>query len=794
MHVVGIDVAGDLLRFQESDKIKRSAIRERFGVAGVPPRIPRESFVWDRPDAARSSRPREVVPLASAWAALADSAPADFKWKYDGGVEGSRFLTDFVGEALLQNVPLMRQMKAVVAVDNRLAEEQQDLLLQSLGAAGASDVELLWRPIALALAFMDSASRSKLKDGDKLLVIDAESTHPEVTCIEVREHNGRLLPLRNVPDQQADNPFEWGGRAIRRKIAEATADGIKDVADQLLAGPFTEQFVAFTEVRLCSDVWCRDGAQHHAVLLSAPEAREKCRQVMCTVSMADIRKAISTQHPVDSMAAVLWHGWPFRVSENQTMLPRDVLMPSDAVAQGAVSYGIRLLDGEPAYLDTLPGLYILSEVRELGTFAYFPLVVPGIWEGGRTWTLQCPLSRFSVKRGVAEFPAVLRRSDEQRCRKVITSIPAPAQDTRVVIRAEMRPAHGRAKVTIEGAEGHEFVFGEKRTVTLDWKSMKEIDDPLTSAPSVYPVRGRLFDDDEYRQIVKTWLANEAATPYSKVTYRGRELAFWKLMEPWGLISPWGYTPNWKSEPTRGMFGAEYVPGYEDISEQIAQRINMSIKGLDRVKFLNYMFVYAPVSFKEELRRKYSEERPVFSNGVGLPSWNWAYAPGRVFSTRADIQLFADFIIRIGKNEYPIYPNGAFTAIYWWSFFRCFCYHSDAVNIPEDRVCRVLQMIDAHVNMEDIEGQTAKNILYAILFSTRIRSRAPGFLQPGDDLCARLVQDVRDRIPNTKWPRGMGSQVDDPHGEGLNGFVLRFLLQTATTQDFKLLEGLTTSMA
>ncbi len=58
-----------------------------------------------------------------------------------------------------------------------------------------------------------------------------------------------------------------------------------------------------------------------------------------------------------------------------------------------------------------------------------------------------------------------------------------------------------------------------------------------------------------------------------------------------------------------------------------------------------MFVYSPDSHKEQLREKFSQKAPSFKERTGrggrVPSWNWIIAPGRVFSSGDDFELFLD---------------------------------------------------------------------------------------------------------------------------------------------------------
>jgi len=567
-----------------------------------------------------------------------------------------------------------------------------------------------------------------------------------------------------------------------------------------------EQFIAFTEARACTEVWYRDGAQHHAISLSSRETREKRDQVMSTVSMGAIRAAVAEQFP-GSMAAVLWHGWPFRILGNQGLPQHDEVLPADAVARGADLYGMRLLAGEPAYLDTLPGLYILSHIKEIAANAFFPLVAPTHQPGGTIWRLEPPLTRFDAKMGVSNFTAVVRRSDDPRCRKVVTPIPPPARDTPVLVRAEMRPAHGRARVTIEGQEGYEDVFGERRVVEIDWKTSEPFELPFHYAPAVYPVRGRILDDDdpEGRELLRQLAEHPEMTLDTSVNYHGRELRLWQILTP-------------RSEgdgPTRGLFGSAPVNINPKLIAALADRIDQTVHSQNRVKYHNYLFQHASPNFVEELCGKLAKDSPSFDEDDGYgrmrPSWNWAIAPGRVLHTADQFDLFLRFIVRHTKaGSYTAYPDHSFTQHYLWSVMRCLCYHTDTARVPVNTALKATEILANYMEqawkdkshwefaMAAKQGgipkqkeKEAKYVLCAILFMLRLRDGRADFLQPGDPLCERLRHAIVETIPKVNYPKKMFAV---PMKDRLNDYVLRFLMQTASVEDFKALEGLTTSMA
>lgn len=776
-----------------------------FGVSGLPPRLAKESFVWNRPRAIRQSRPIKSLPLADAWRNFIDRKDSFFSWDYDSGAKGQALMVNMLADGLIQILPDSSSAKTVIAIDNHLPESRQESIIQSMAGAGIVDLELLWRPVALAISFLESHGKDRVRAGDQVLVVDIESRTPETTLLKINYHDGSLIPLRSAPRKDDIVDLGCDIYKIRRQIAFDIAGKDSNVTDQLCNGPFASGFIAFTENLAYEDVWCQKNDQFFKIGLDKANATECLKRHVNEGLFQKIKEIVCDKYDFTNIAAVLWHGWPFRMASVNLDREKELVMPEKAVSHGTSLYAHKLTSGLPTYLDTLPGLYILSEIKELKTYAFFHLVKPSVVEGGKAWRRHEPLTRFAVRHGIDKFTTVLRRSDEKMCRQLITALPqTPNKDTPVLIQAEMRPAHGHAQVTIEGDKNYQEVFGDIRRIKLDWRSMKKIEIPIVYAPEVYPVKGRLFDakDKEYQNVLEGFLEQSEPNLYHDIEYRGHRFPFWKLMEPWGLKPPWhrgrGRATNWKTEQTRGMFGSLKLPVDKELIQRLAQLINDTVWMGDKIKFLNYMFIYTSDNFKNQLRDKFVQIKPSFKErteyGRKRPSWNWVIAPGRVFSTKDDFEIFLDFMISHASEGYPDYPDKTFTQHYWWSFFRCLCYHEDTVYADPDKILDILRMIHVFFNKERLNGKIAKYCLCAILFSLRLRSRFPDFLQPGDPFCAELIKDIQSQIPRVPYPPSMLASVSAPHGEGLNEFVLRFLMQTASVDDFKALEGLTTSMA
>ena len=605
-----------------------------------------------------------------------------------------------IAGALAQNIPESRQASCSIGISNYLSEHHQEALLEALYGSGISDTALLWRPIAISMSYLDSLG-NKLSAGQRILIVDAECYPPEVTEIELVENEfGALLPLRKKPSADGRIKVDSDIFQIRRSIAAEVACGDIEIAEQLCAGQFAKEFIAATEMKPHGDIWCRKNNQYRKISADENTLGSRIREVFRNEFLPKLIQSVKNNYDVANYSAILWHGWPFRVMNTMSRSGKNIILDEYAVCRGAALYTMKLAKGLPTYLDTLPGLYILSHVQELNTYCFFHLIKPSVIPGGQRWERVEPLTRFSILRGLQEFTAVLRKNDEDLCRKVITRLPkVPERDAPVLIRAEARPASGYAQVTIEGADGFKDIFGKHQRVKLSWDSMESMEIPFVAAPEVYPVRGRLFDQDdpEYKHSLMGFLDQPEAGVYEKVAYHGHEVNFHSLLEPWGLSPPWhkgrGKPTGWITQPARGMFGSLALPVEPSLIDRLAKRIQ-KVMHQDRVKFYSYMFVYAPLSFREELREKFRQQHPSFNErvlgGRPRPSWNWVIAPGRVFSTAADFELFVDFMIRNGQDGYPKYPDESFTIHYWWSFFRCLCYHADTVNIAPEKIYSVLK--------------------------------------------------------------------------------------------------------
>jgi len=314
------------------------------------------------------------------------------------------------------------------------------------------------------------------------------------------------------------------------------------------------------------------------------------------------------------------------------------------------------------------------------------------------------------------------------------------------------------------------------------------------SPNVYPIAGRVFDEDdpEIRQCLREVVKSGSLDII--VNYHGHSVRFLNVLVPWGYHWPWNQGQRGAptcNQTTRGVFGPNYIKDEE--IDQLAKELANIISQKDlttRHKLLNYMFIYTPESFIQELRNIYST--PVNKLPANAINTNTAYAVGRVFHTPTDMELFFKFIINSSNdNGWPAYPTNTFTMVYFWSVFRCLCYYEETSRIDSSLATGVCQRICNYMNNAAASESALKYCLCAFLFMTRIREHDSSFLEPSGELVDRVIQTIETMRP-IRFPPAMGLNGND--GDNLSQFTLRFIKKEVTKEDFSALEGLVTSMS
>ena len=178
---------------------------------------------------------------------------------YDGNSE-SKSPADLIAEALKANIHANYE-KVVYTIDNNLNELKQNTLIKSLRNQ-IPNVELLWRPVAIALDFLNSQGRENLDEQVQILIVDTDSFFPELTVFNLEVFKDCLVPVRTLPEPK-ENLFEdYSSFELKRTFIKKISASA-DEAEQLVNGPFTAGIFNFLEGNNKSDIFLRSGLSYY---------------------------------------------------------------------------------------------------------------------------------------------------------------------------------------------------------------------------------------------------------------------------------------------------------------------------------------------------------------------------------------------------------------------------------------------------------------------------------------------------------------------------------------------------
>ncbi|WP_174405365.1 hypothetical protein [Desulfovibrio subterraneus] len=416
-------------------------------------------------------KPLRRVPIPVAWSLLVDAGDRTVRWEGGRGnsIPLASILAAHVKGLLEENdFTYSNQDQAVVAIPDHLDEYGQEALLQAFGS-NRSQVSLLWRPVAAAMTWLDAAKPTNLEQDDFLLVIYLGPDGMDFTTFGLREEkcNGRtyVLPVRNRPSRAPLPPgWEW-------------ACALSAEADPLCRddyGAFWQTFTTFPEVwaAIAGAPWDNEDlprpwstSQGWRLWDPAPVLNEKvldCGQGQsailrkllkgsCKLTPADRKSSGETwgEHLKAELKATL-ATQPGRLRgailcgpiaprqiprwlnpEELGLLPDTEPRPDtlwmasacdDPVALGARLYGERLAAGLPTYLDTLPGLALLTQRQ--GGLDWVDIVESSECPGGQPYTRNIPDRFFLPKKSssmLVYLKKEMRSNEEKKPEKPVSS-------------------------------------------------------------------------------------------------------------------------------------------------------------------------------------------------------------------------------------------------------------------------------------------------------------------------------------------------------------------------------------
>ncbi|MFC1491756.1 hypothetical protein ACFLQ0_04120 [Nitrospinota bacterium] len=416
-------------------------------------------------------KPLRRVPIPLSWKYLVDAGDRNVRWNVGGGV--SFPVGNIIAEHIctkLDQAGFSEEVdgSAVVAIPDQLDEFGQEAILKALYKKTKSKVDLLWRPIAAAMEWLNNVQDALPKPGadDFLFVVYLGADSIEFTTFRLREQvvEGKryILPIRERPGiPLGANGLDWAAATIEDIFGVTSSD----------AGAFWQAFTNFPEVwsalaqsqwdsqalpkpwskkkgwtlwapssSLLQDVWLMPVRQsetfHRIVKASCDRLKEPSGVLSQTWEeflAEETHRALDLAPPGKMLGMILCgpltpnnlSPWILSIDSQlrdrglEINPPFEVPRPNalwltshcdDPIACGARVFGYRIKRGEPTYLDTLSQLSLLA-IRNGEELEWINLIDSSECEGGVTYD-KTIYGKFILKKDEAQLVVYLKKEEE----------------------------------------------------------------------------------------------------------------------------------------------------------------------------------------------------------------------------------------------------------------------------------------------------------------------------------------------------------------------------------------------
>ena len=487
---------------------------------------PPESRVDDKHGAGR-------YPLTLAWADLPDGR----KWTWDidenpHEVAPAEAIAAAAAHILQVRPSLVGDVGGglpALVIPNCTRESDQQALLDAANGLGVS-MQLLWRPVAAALAWCDQfqeflreiSSTPAGRNGESvghLLCLHLGLTTAEATVLElvVREQAGEVwvIPARHRPDAKKDTTTSPGWLALRTRANKLLSAAKLPTDDR-------EQFwqLMFSTNWANAALYATDGPGGDTpTTVEMPTGRQlplvrpspsildnlpwifsaRPRNLLGLRCLPEIHLdmldtwllELAKTLPEKTLGAVVTgemasvprrDGQPMARFATQCLrIPDDrvLLEPSAAtgrlLAQGAAIFSARRKAELPTYLDTLPQLQLLIR-RFSGEMDWEPLLKAGheYVDGGREWQRFEPVSGLAIEKNSPRLTFAIYHEEFPSIRELLVDLPRTSKiEEPVKLHVSITPAQGNARLEVCPKRGD--LFGTHR-ILVDWSRMVIVPD------------------------------------------------------------------------------------------------------------------------------------------------------------------------------------------------------------------------------------------------------------------------------------------------------------------------------
>lgn len=490
---------------------------------------------WPQQSVVSSNNDPGRIPAAYAWQMLLQQS--DWRWRSPAEitipVSGAEAIMSMVQHAAYKaGIHMMRQPEKnrstiILPVANTLAERHQQELIDNAQRNGI-DVQLLWRPIAAALAWCDDYREQLLEmnptKNNKVgtVVVGYFGLDEfEYTALEIisRKHDGQwyFLPGRGRPDRSKDVIGSFGFKVFHQLAAEVLRknnippttgniwrltwcsswlqDTLKKLASSNDVVPEDQTLpsdVPSLSVREVKEVWHEitsnlnangvDNAEvvNRSLIFNSFEVNAFTEWISAKKSeLATEGSSLLAGIAIGPLACVrkntgitMGESFLSKMSKNfQQISVAGIGLPKTAVARGAAIYGKRLKEGLPTYLDTLPQIQIAIQSTQSGKTEWSDLLTDGdtYVDGGRRWRRDPDITGLAIQANSSNLELFINHEEHNHVRTVSAAVPKKLnQNEAVSLSVTITPAQGSA--TIEVVPEDRAIFAGRR-VLVEWRNM-----------------------------------------------------------------------------------------------------------------------------------------------------------------------------------------------------------------------------------------------------------------------------------------------------------------------------------
>lgn len=690
----------------------------------------------------------------------------------------------------LQTLSLQSDLQPLVSSDSILtaavpdhaAPQYMDSLLDSLPSS-CTQTYLLWRPVAIVLAWMDRLTEDQIEKliGKKVVTLDLDCGYPEMSVLHFvpsKSDPSIIVPLRTIPKRRTI----FTSDEFAKNSYSSVLGGLPEF-QQLISGQFASELQEAIETgKTEKDMWVRQNGAWE------PQ-RIEFSQVLDTDTWTSLDQQFDFSDYSDCI--FLMNGWfarRFKDQIQQTFANRCeelFVMPADSVSKGCSIFSEKITLGLPTYYDTIPNYRIWNgkEARWERLFNDFKRVEPGVTyedKSDRKFIIAKYNDNVSIYTQLLAEDGEPIDPEDYAHRMNVDFSTFLKESIQLELHSKIQIARGSATFTFamtDQTAAPVFMVGRNRSkeITVRYtgsgtaqnNTSVEIEPEHRGYPEPQPVLGRIYDNEQNLQMLKAYLKDPSGEEYRQLFG-----AYKRKYQARNIADRVGYKAD-PREPTRGLMGTKKIasPEIDKLTHEYALHCYDLYNHMPRdwFKAQNYCHSCAIEEYKNKIRNCLSSMREDPYN------FNLYYAPGYVLGeVQGDLDLLLNYVCQRRDTDNK-------TPILWWSVFRMLCWHPESNVQDASLLFKALKRLANNDFSVCHSGNDQKFVVLAILYSLLVRER-------GIDIPQETLKDLIQllsvgKFRNVHFPETMILNLNEENNAGtLSDYVLRFLKKEDTIED------------